>query len=146
VQKLQFIVTSESKLECFNTFRNICNNKHPSVRLRYVTALKPVQLPHRFMYVLFDTECTQDLEQRDGYFEQHRTVYVLSKCVHCGKKLWSIILIIKKRQTCSLVLAGPHREHIDYRRQCRIFAGKIYVISDNYSGYDTEICGEVLWN
>jgi hypothetical protein len=38
------------------------------------------------MYVLFDTECTYDLEQREGYFEQYRAVYVFSKCVQSAKK------------------------------------------------------------
>jgi len=57
-QKLQFIVTSDCKQECFKTFCNICNNKQLSVRLCYVALLKPGQLSYRFMYFLFDTEWT----------------------------------------------------------------------------------------
>ena len=94
------------------------------------------------MYVLFETECTQDLEERDGHFEQYRTVYVLSKYVQCLKKLWTLILIVQMRQTCSLVPAGPYRTFIEYLRQFGIFADKIYVVSHNYGGYDTQFCAE----
>jgi len=76
VQELRVIVTSDCKLGCFKTFRNICNNKQPSVRLCYVAPLKPGQLSQIFMEVLFDMKCTYDLEQRDGYFEKDRKVYV----------------------------------------------------------------------
>jgi hypothetical protein len=31
--------------------------------------LKPSKLSDRFMYVFFDTECTQDLERHEGSFE-----------------------------------------------------------------------------
>ena len=35
----------------------------------YVTPLKPSKLTERFMYVFFDSECTQDFEKHDGSFE-----------------------------------------------------------------------------
>ena len=57
VQELRVIVTSDCKLGCFKTFRNICNNKQPSVRLCCVAPHKPGQLSQIFMEVLFDTEC-----------------------------------------------------------------------------------------
>jgi len=34
-----------------------------------VAPLKPRKLTDRFMYGFFDTECTQDLEKCDGFFE-----------------------------------------------------------------------------
>ena len=105
-----FLVTSDSKLECFKICCNICNNKQPSVRLCYLTPLKTGQISHRFVYFFFDTECTQDLEQRDGYFEQYRTVYVRSKCVQIVKKLRTLVSIVHLRQTCSRFLVGIHRK------------------------------------
>jgi hypothetical protein len=35
----------------------------------YVVLLKSRKLSDKFMYVFFDTECTQVLVKRDGYFE-----------------------------------------------------------------------------
>ena len=80
MQKLQFIVTSNSKLKFLKIYCNICNNKQPSVCLCNVSPLKPDQHSHRFMHVLFDTECTHDLEQRDGYFVNYTFVHVLRLC------------------------------------------------------------------
>jgi len=34
----------------------------------YVAPLKPSKLSDRFMYVLFETECTQDFKKCDGSF------------------------------------------------------------------------------
>jgi hypothetical protein len=34
-----------------------------------VAPLKPNMLSKKYLYVFFDTECTQDLEKRDGSFE-----------------------------------------------------------------------------
>ena len=34
-----------------------------------MSPLKPSKLSDKFLYVFFDTECTQDLQKRDGSFE-----------------------------------------------------------------------------
>ena len=52
-----------------------------------MAALKPGQRTQRFMYGLFGTECTVDLEQRDGYFEHVRKLNVLSKYVQSVKPM-----------------------------------------------------------
>jgi len=45
------------------------------------------------------------------------------------------------------MLQQDHTEKfIEYFRQHKIIAGKIYVIWHNYGGYDTEFCGEGFWN
>jgi len=64
-----YLVTADSKHECFKKFCNISNKKQPSRHFCYVAPLKPRNLSDGFLYVFFDTECTQDLEKRDGTFE-----------------------------------------------------------------------------
>jgi len=64
-----YLVTGDSKHECFKKFCNICNKKQPSGHFCYLAPLKPSKLSDIFLYVFFDTECTQDLEKRDGSFE-----------------------------------------------------------------------------
>ena len=64
-----FLVTSDNKHECFKRFCSKCNKLQPSGHLFYVAPLKPSKLANRFLYVFFDTECTQDLERCDGSFE-----------------------------------------------------------------------------
>ena len=63
-----FTVTSDSKHECFKKFCNYCYKNQPSGHFCYVAPLKPRKLSDRFLYVFFDTECTQDLERHDGSF------------------------------------------------------------------------------
>ena len=45
--------------------------------------LWPSKLIDRFMYVLFDTECTQDLEKCDGSFEHVRNLICVQQM--CSK-------------------------------------------------------------
>ena len=61
--------------------------------------LKPSKLTDRFLCVSFDTECTQDLEKRDGSFENVPNLIYAQQmrskceavddlsvdCKHCGK-------------------------------------------------------------
>jgi hypothetical protein len=64
-----YLVTSDSKHECFKKICTFFNKKQTSGHLCYVAPLKPSKLSNRYLYVFFETECTQDLQKRDGYFE-----------------------------------------------------------------------------
>jgi hypothetical protein len=81
-------------------------SSHQSVFATWLHS-SPVRF-HKDLCTFFDKECTQVLEQRDGYFEQHRTVYVLSKCVQGVKQLGTRILIVNVWHTCSRVPAGRY--------------------------------------
>jgi hypothetical protein len=61
-----FLVTCDSKHECF---KRPCNKKQPAGHLCYMAALKPNKFSDKFVFVFFDTECTQDLERHEGSFE-----------------------------------------------------------------------------
>ena len=61
-----YLVTSDNKHECFKKFCNYCSKNQPSGHFCYVAPLKPSKLSDRFLYIFFDTECTQDLERHDG--------------------------------------------------------------------------------
>ena len=121
---------------------SITRSSHQSV---FATSLRSnlCQLSHRFGNLLFDLECTQYLEQRDGYFDHYRTVYVLSKFAQSVKQLRNWIWTVHVWQTCPRDLAGPHRKFIEYIRHSRIFSAKIYVISHNYGGYNNSFVEKV---
>ena len=90
-----------------------------------MAALKPRKLSDKFLYVFFGTECTQDLEKRDGSFEHVPNLIcaqqICSKCEavddlsvdceQCGKRV----------HTFWQELVG---KYIDYIRQSRPFADK----------------------
>jgi len=92
------------------------------------------------MYVFFDTECSQDIEKHDGSFEHIPNLIcarpMCYKCEavddlsidwkHCGKR------------THVFWAEDPVGKFIDYFRQSRPFADKIYVISHNSCGYDAQ--------
>jgi len=43
--------------------------------------MKPSKLTDRYMYVLFDMDCTQDLEKHDGSFEHiPKLIYAQQMC------------------------------------------------------------------
>ena len=103
-----YLVTSDSKDECFKKFCPFCNKKQPSGHLCYVTPLKPSKLSNKYFYVFFDTECTQDLEKCDGSFEHVLNLcaqQMRSKCesvddVNVNCELW---------KACPYILARPRR-------------------------------------
>jgi len=64
-----YLATGDSKHECFKKFCNFCKKKQLSGHFCYVVPLKPSKLSDKFLYVFFDTECTQGIEKRDGFFE-----------------------------------------------------------------------------
>jgi hypothetical protein len=78
-----YLLTSDSKHECFKKC-TFCNKKQPSGHLCYVAPLKPSKLLNKYMYVFFDTECTQDLEKRDGSFEHvPKLICAQQMCCKC---------------------------------------------------------------
>jgi hypothetical protein len=93
-------------------------------------------LSDTFLYVFFDTKCTQGLEKPDGSFEhvpnficsqqmcsKCESVYHLSvDCEQCGKRIRAF-------------WQEPVGKFIDYLRQSRSFADKVHVISHNSHGY-----------
>ena len=133
------LVTSDSKHECFKKFCNICNEKQPSGHFCYVAPLKSSKFSDRLLYVFFDTECTQDLEKRDGSFEHVPNLIcdqqMCSKCEdvddlsvdfeQCGKRV-------------HVFWQDAVGTFIDYLRQSRPFTVKVYVISHNSRGYDAQ--------
>jgi hypothetical protein len=69
MSKLYFLVTDDSMHGRFKKFCTYCNKKQLSGHFCYVAPLKRSKLSDRFMYIFFDTECTQDLEMCGGSFE-----------------------------------------------------------------------------
>jgi hypothetical protein len=134
-----FLITTDSKHECFKKFCTYCNKKQPSSHLCYMAPPKPSKLSDRFMYVLFDTECTQDLERHEGSFE-----YVPN--LICAQQVCSKCETIKDNNVdCEQCGKRVHvfwqdsvGKFIDYLRQSRPFADKIFVISHNSRGYDAQ--------
>jgi len=122
-QNCSYLVTNDSKHECFNKCCTSCNKKQPSGHLSYVAPLKPSKISNKYLFVFFDTECTQDIEKRDGTFEHVPNLIfdqqmcckcevvedVNDDCEQCGKRVhyfW---------QT-------PVGKFIDYLRLSRPFA------------------------
>jgi len=140
-----YLVTSDSKNECFKKFCTFCNKKHLSGHLCYVAPLKPSKLSNKCLYVFVDTECTQDLEKRDGSFEHVPNLicaqqmcskcdaveYVNDDCEQCGKRVhtyWQDSVEI----------------FTDYLRLSRPFSDRIYVISHNSRGYETVFSQKIM--
>ena len=46
----------------FKKYCNYCNKKQQFVHFCYLAPLKHSKLKDRFLYVFFDTECTNDLK------------------------------------------------------------------------------------
>jgi virulence-associated protein VapD len=86
-----YLITFDSKHECFKKYCTYSNKKQLSGHLRNVAPLKPSNLLNKYLYVFFDTECTQNLESVIGIFSMYRTTYVLSRCV-LNVKLWMMIM------------------------------------------------------
>jgi len=98
--------------------------------------MKPCKLTDRFMYVFFDSECTQDFETWDGYFEHVPKLICAQQmcskceavedlsfdCEQCGKRT-------------DMDAVG---KYIYYLRLPRPVADKIDVISHNSRGYDAQ--------
>ena len=134
-----YLVTGDSKHEYVKKFCNICNKKLPYGHFCYVTPVRPRKLSEMFLYLFFDTECTQELEKRDGSFEFVSNLICAQEmcskcepvddlsvdCERCGKRIHTF-------------WQDPVGKFIDYLRQSRPFADKVYVISYNSRGYDAQ--------
>jgi len=130
-----YLVTFHSKHECFKKFCTFSNKKQPSRHLCYVAPLKHSKLWNKYLYVFFDTECTQDLEKRGGSFERVPNLICAQQtcckceavedvnvdCEQCGKSVHSF-------------WQDPVGKFIDYLRLSRPFTNN--VISHNSHGYD----------
>ena len=132
-----YLVTSDSKHECCKKFCSFCNRKQPSGHLCYVAPLKPRKLSNKYLYVFFDTKCTQDLEKCDGSFEHVPNLI-------CAQQMCSKCEVVDDVNVdCEQCGNRVHRfwqdpvgKCIDCLRLSRPFAEKIYVISHNSRGYD----------
>ena len=89
-----FTITGDSKHECFHRFWNYWNKKQLSGHFCCVNPFKHSKLTTRFMYVIFDSECTQDFEIMIGPLNIFRTSYVLSRCVQNVNRWVTWVLIV----------------------------------------------------
>ena len=119
--------------------------KKPSGHFCYVALLTASKLSDKYMYVFFDTECTQDLARDDGSFGHIPNLIcaqqLCSKCQamddmeidcdQCGKRT-------------HVFWEDPVGKFIDYLRLSRPFADKIYVISHNSRGHDAVFTAQVF--
>ena len=131
-----FLLTSENKYECFIRFCSNCNKLQPSGHFCYVAPLKPSKLINRFLYVFFDTECTQDLQRCDGPFEYiPNLIYAQKFCSKCEAVDDISVDCEQCAKRTHMFWQDAVGRFIDYLRLFRPFADKIYVISHNSRGY-----------
>ena len=74
--------------ECIKKFCTYRIKKQPTGHFCYVDPLKLSKQSDRFMYVFFDTECTQDLEKFDDLLSIFLTSCAQQMC--CNAKPWMI--------------------------------------------------------
>jgi hypothetical protein len=126
-----YFVTFDSKHECFKKFCTYCNKKQPSGHSCYVAVLKPSKLSNKYFTFSLIRSAHKTLKSVMGLLSMYRTSYVLSRCSkrvnvddvnvdceQCGKRVHTF-------------WQDPVGKFIDYFRQSRPFADKIYVISHN---------------
>ena len=88
------------------------------------------------MYVFFDTKCTKDFEKHDGSFERiPNLICALQMCSKCEAVDDSSV---DCKQCGKRTTYFGRKKFVDYLRQSRPFADKIYVISHNSRGYDAQ--------
>jgi hypothetical protein len=79
-----YLVKGDAKHECNKRFCYYCNKKQPSDHFCYVATLTPSKLSDKYMYVFFDTKCTQDLTRNDGTFGHiPNLICVQQMCSEC---------------------------------------------------------------
>jgi hypothetical protein len=136
-RKCNFTVRSDSRHECGKKFCTYCNKIQPLGHYCYVAPLKTTKLSNKYLYVFFDTECTQDVEKLDGPFLHTPNLICAQQmcpvcqneddmevdCKQCGKRTHG---------------EDPIGKFIEYLRLSRPFADKVYVISFNSRGYDAQ--------
>jgi len=113
--------------------------RQPSGNLCYVAPLKPSKLSNKYLYVFFDTECTQDLEKCDRPFEHVPNLICAQQM--CSKREAMDHVDVDCEQCGKLVhtfwqdLVG---KFIEYLPLSKSFADNIYVISHTSRGYDAQ--------
>jgi hypothetical protein len=91
------------------------------------------------MYVFFDTECTLYLEKRDGYFEHvPNLICAQQMCSKCEAVDKLNINCEQCGQRVHVFLENPLGIFINYLRLSRPSSDKIYIISLNSRGYDSQ--------
>jgi hypothetical protein len=121
-----FLVTADQKHECFKKFCTLCNKLQPSGHHCYMAPLEPSRLSNRYMYVSFDTECTQDLEKRDGSFEHvPNLIWAQQMCSKCEAVEDVNIDCEQCEKRVHTFWHDPVGKFIDYLRMSRTFANKI---------------------
>jgi hypothetical protein len=142
-----FLVTTDSKHECGKKFCSYCNKKQPVGHFCYVAPLKATKLSEKFMYVFFDTECTQDLQKRDGSFEHvPNLICAQQMCSKCVKMDDMNVDCEQCGPRTHVFWQDPVGKFIDYLRLSRSFADKIYVISHTSRGYDAHLLSKDFWD
>ena len=131
-----YLVTLDNKHECFKKVCKYCYKNQPSGHFCYVASLKPSKLSDTFLYVFFDTECTQDLERHDGSFV-HVPKLICSQqmCSKCEAVDDMNVDCEQSGKSTHVFWQDPVGKFIDYLRQSRPFAEKIYILSHNSRGY-----------
>jgi hypothetical protein len=109
--------------------------------------MKAIKLSEKYMYVFFDTECTQDLEKREGSLEHVRNLICIQQM--CSKCVTMDDTNVDGEQ-CGLrthvFWQDPVGKFIDYLHTSRSFADKIYVISHNPRGSTHSFFSKDFWN
>jgi hypothetical protein len=112
---------------------NICNKKQPSGQFCYVALLKPSKLSDKYMYVFFDTECTQDLAKCDGSFEHiPNLICAQQMCSKC-EAVDDLSVDYKQcgKRTHVFWAEDPVGKSIEYLPLSRPFADKICYITQS---------------
>jgi hypothetical protein len=104
-----YLVTADSKHECFKKFCTFCNKKQPSGHHCYMAPLKPSKLSSRYMYAFFDTGCTQDFEKHDGSFEHVPNFMCSANVQQVWSGGWCEYRLRTVWKACPHVLARPRR-------------------------------------
>jgi len=104
-----------------------------------VAPQKPSKLAEKILYVFFETECTQDIEKRDGSFEHvPKLICAQQMCSKCEAVDYLSVDCEQCGKHVHMFTQDPVGKFIDYLRQSRSFADKVYVISHNSSRYDAQ--------
>ena len=88
-----YLVTCDSKHECFKKFCTFCNKKQPSGHLCYVAPLKPSKLSNKYFTFSLIRNAHKTLKSVMGLLSMFRTSYVLNRCV-LNVKLWMMLMSI----------------------------------------------------
>jgi len=103
-----YLVTSDSKHECFNKFCTFCNKKEHLRHLWYVAPLKPSKMSNKYLCV-FIRSVHKTLKIVMGLLSMFRNSLVLSRCVLNVKPWMMLTSIVNSVDACPHVLARPSR-------------------------------------